>query len=117
MRVMQVGLGGFGRSWAEIARATEGVELVAVVDPSPTARAWAIESLGLGEEAVFASLGAALDAKAAEAVLVITPPETHHAVAEAALRAGKHVLLEKPLATTIDDARDLIRTAAAMDRI
>ena len=73
MRVIQVGLGGFGRSWAEIARATEGVELVAAVDSSPTARAWAIESLGLGEEAVFASLGAALDATAADAVLRDNP--------------------------------------------
>jgi predicted dehydrogenase len=117
MRVIQVGLGGFGRSWAEIARTAEGIELVAAVDPAPAARAWAIESLGLGEEAVFASLGAALEAAAADAALVITPPETHHAVAASALRARKHVLLEKPLATTFDEARDLIRTAAAMDRI
>jgi len=117
MRVIQVGLGGFGRGWAEIARTAEGIELVAAVDPSPAARAWAIESLDLGEEAVFTSLEAALDATAADAVLVITPPETHHAVAETALRAGKHVLLEKPLATTIDDARDLISVASAMDRI
>jgi predicted dehydrogenase len=117
MRVIQVGLGGFGRSWAEIARATEGIELAAVVDPSPAARAWAVAALGLAEDAVFPELDAALAATAADAVFVITPPETHHAVAGSALRAGKHVLLEKPLATTIDEAGDLIREAAAMDRI
>ncbi|MCC2629670.1 MAG: oxidoreductase [Thermomicrobiales bacterium] len=117
MRVIQVGLGGFGRSWAEIARATKGVELVAAVDPSPAARAWAIDALGLEEATVFADLERALDGTATDAVLVITPPDTHHALAKSALRAGKHVLLEKPLATTIDEGRDLIRTAAAMDRI
>jgi predicted dehydrogenase len=117
MRVIQVGLGGFGRSWAEIARAAAGVALVAAIDPSPTARAWAVAALGLAEEAVFPDLDAALDATAADAVFVITPPETHYAIAGSALRAGKHVLLEKPLATTFDEAGDLIREAAAMDRI
>jgi predicted dehydrogenase len=43
-------------------------------------------------------------------VLVITPPETHRAVADTALRAGKHFLLKKPRATTCDEARDLITT-------
>jgi predicted dehydrogenase len=116
MRVIQVGLGGFGRSWAEIARAMKGVEFVAAVDPSPAARAWAIDALGLEEATVFANIERALEGTATDAVLVITPPDTHHAVAKSALRAGKHVLLEKPLATTFDEARDLIRTAAAMDR-
>ena len=92
MRAIQVGLGGFGRSWAEIARTAEGIELVAAVDSSPAARSWAIEALGLREETVFTDLERALDATAADAVLVITPPDTHHAVTESALRAEKHVL-------------------------
>lgn len=117
MRVIQVGLGGFGRSWAELSRGAEGIELAAAADPAPAARAWAREALGLPENVVFPALEAALDAVAAEAVLVVTPPETHHAVAAAALRAGKHVLLEKPLATTIEEARDLVSRAAAADRI
>ena len=47
-----------------------------------------------------------------DAVLVATPPRTHHAIVEAALEAGKHVLVEKPLATTSADAIDLIEIAA-----
>jgi predicted dehydrogenase len=117
MRVIQVGLGGFGQSWAKIARATTGIELVAAVDSSPAARAWAIDAMGLDEAAVFADLEGALATIETDAVLVITPPNTHHAVATLALRAGKHVLLEKPLATTIEEARDLIQTAGAMGRI
>ena len=101
MRVIQVGLGGFGQSWAKIAQAATGVEFVAAVDASPAARAWAIDTLGLAEATVFADLEGALAKTTADAVLVITPPDTHHAVATAALRAGKHVLLEKPLATTL----------------
>ena len=46
-----------------------------------------------------------------DAVLVATPPHTHHPIVRAALEAGKHVLVEKPLATTSDDARDLIEVA------
>jgi predicted dehydrogenase len=51
-----------------------------------------------------------------EAVLVITPPDSHHAVVTSALRAGKHVLVEKPLAPTIAEASELIATADAADR-
>ena len=51
-----------------------------------------------------------------DAVIVATPPRTHHAIVKAALEAGKHVLVEKPLATTSADAIDLVdlarRTAA-----
>jgi predicted dehydrogenase len=39
-----------------------------------------------------------------DAVVVATPPRTHHAIVKAALEAGKHVLVEKPLATTSADA-------------
>ena len=44
-----------------------------------------------------------------DAVIVATPPRTHHAIVKAALEAGKHVLVEKPLATTSADAVDLVR--------
>ena len=49
-------------------------------------------------------------------MLAITPPATHHAVVTEALLAGKHVLVEKPLATTIADAKDLIATADRAER-
>ncbi|MBO7741957.1 MAG: Gfo/Idh/MocA family oxidoreductase, partial [Victivallales bacterium] len=47
-----------------------------------------------------------------QAVFVATNNRTHVEVAEAALRAGKHVIVEKPLATTSEDARRLIAIAA-----
>jgi predicted dehydrogenase len=43
-----------------------------------------------------------------QAVAIATPPRTHHELVRRALRAGKHVLVEKPLATSVTDAEDLI---------
>jgi predicted dehydrogenase len=51
-----------------------------------------------------------------DALIVATPPRTHHAIASAALEAGKHVLVEKPLATTSADALDLIDIAGRRGR-
>ena len=62
---------------------------------------------------VFGDVEAVLEDPSIDAVLVATPPRTHHRLADAALRAGKHVLVEKPLARSAAEARDLIDTADA----
>ncbi|MFN8593625.1 MAG: Gfo/Idh/MocA family oxidoreductase [Thermomicrobiales bacterium] len=116
LRIIQAGLGGFGRSWADVVR-VDGVERVAVVDPAPEARDWAVATLGLGADRCFATLDEALKKVPADAVLIVTPPETHHQLAKTALAAGKHVLTEKPLVTTLDAARDLVGASAAAHRI
>ena len=46
-----------------------------------------------------------------DAVSIATPPATHHPLAKRALEAGKHVLVEKPLATTAADAEELVELA------
>ncbi len=46
-----------------------------------------------------------------EAVIVVTPHQAHYDITLQALAAGKHVLVEKPLATKLDDARQMIRAA------
>jgi predicted dehydrogenase len=62
---------------------------------------------------VFADLDELLADPALDAVLVATPPHTHHPLVRKALLAGKHVLVEKPLATSSEDAHDLIEVATA----
>jgi predicted dehydrogenase len=52
-----------------------------------------------------------------EAVSIATPPSTHYELARRALQAGKHVIVEKPLATSVDDAQALIELAAHVDRV
>jgi len=88
-----------------------GVSLAAVVDPNPVALQSAGETPGYG------SLEEALAGVECDAVVVSSPPETHHAVAKSALEAGKHVLCEKPLSTSLSDALDLMETARRANRI
>jgi predicted dehydrogenase len=64
---------------------------------------------------VIADLDELLDDPTIDAVIVATPPRTHHGIVKSALLAGKHVLVEKPLATTSADAIDLIETAQMRD--
>ena len=52
-----------------------------------------------------------------EAVIMATPPKTHHALAKRALEAGKHVLVEKPLATRLTDAQELAELAESSDLV
>jgi len=86
-----------------------GVELAAVVDSE--ARRYVETTPG------YRVLEEALARVDCDAVLVASPPGTHHVVAKAALQAGKHVLCEKPLATTLQDAFDLVETADTAERI
>jgi len=57
-------------------------------------------------------LASALDLPGVDAVVVATPTSTHHRVARAALQRGKHVFVEKPLATSVSDAEQLCELAA-----
>jgi predicted dehydrogenase len=66
---------------------------------------------------VFTDIQGVLDDPTVDALIVATPPRTHHAIAGAALRAGKHVLVEKPLATSSADAGELLDLAAANDLV
>jgi predicted dehydrogenase len=54
---------------------------------------------------------AVLDDPAIDAVAIATPPRTHFNLVKAALEAGKHVLVEKPLATTVAEAEELVELA------
>jgi predicted dehydrogenase len=72
------------------------------------------ENPGAEGAADFAKL---LADPAVEAVVLATPVATHYPLALAALKAGKHVLVEKPLATSSSDAEELVRVAAAGRRI
>jgi 1,5-anhydro-D-fructose reductase (1,5-anhydro-D-mannitol-forming) len=66
---------------------------------------------------VHASLDAFLADPDVDAVVVATPNSLHAQHVIAALRAGKHVLVEKPMATSVDDAREMVRAAREAGRI
>jgi predicted dehydrogenase len=78
--------------------------------------------VGLAEDRSYASYqdmiaGEALRADGIEVVAVVTPNHLHFPVTKACLEAGLHVICDKPLTVTVEEARDLRRIAEAADRI
>jgi predicted dehydrogenase len=102
-----IGVGGFGAFCAAAYRAMDEVRLVAVADVD-VARARAAAPDGA---AVYADDRELLADPRVDVVAVNTPPFLHARMARAAAEAGKHVFVEKPLATSLDDARDVIAAA------
>ena len=104
-----VGCGYWGSKHVRVFDAIESVHEVTLVDSN----AERLHGLGRSFRTAprFGDLASALPH--VDAVVVATPPSSHVPVALAAIEAGKHVLVEKPLATTVTGARRLI---AAADR-
>lgn len=84
------------------------IDVVAVVDLDADRAAAAAERVGAPP---FTSLAAALDSVAIDAVDVLVPHGAHEAVAVDVLGAGKHLLLEKPMAPTLDACDRILRMA------
>ena len=114
-----VGAGVIGEGHARAIVAVPGVRVAALVDPSRERRgavARALDELGQPPAAEFASLGEALALPDVDLVAICTPSGMHVALAEQAIAAGRHVLIEKPLDVDLERARrfaDIARTAAA----
>jgi predicted dehydrogenase len=84
----------------------EGIELVAVSDPSEdvaraVARRYDLSAAHTDQASVWAD-------ESIEAVAITAPDRFHHALTTEALKAGKHVLVEKPLTETVQEAEDLV---------
>lgn len=110
-----VGCGEWGRNHVRAFVGLPGARLLHVADASPERREVA---RGIAPDAVVSDdLAAALADPAVGAVVVATPSPTHAALGRAALAAGKHVLIEKPLAPTAAEADDLVARATAAGRI
>jgi predicted dehydrogenase len=106
-RIAVVGYGYWGSKHVRVLSSTPGVD-VTIVDGQPTRLAEAAAHYPSARLA--ARLDDVLDD--VDAVVIATPPGSHAAIAQRALESGKHVLVEKPLATTVEDAELLVKTAA-----
>src|SRR5262245_57554338 len=84
-------------------------QLAAVCEPLPARREWVQQHYpGLP---AFASLPELLARSAVEALLIATPPATHYALAMQALEAGRHVMVEKPMALGVAHAGALLQAS------
>ena len=110
VRVAVVGAGYLGRFHAQKYAQLDGAELVAVVDTNAD-RAAAVADECNCEAA--GDLAAVTDR--IEAASVVVPTSSHHNVAMPLLAAGKHLLLEKPIASTLEDADAIVAAATAAD--
>ena len=113
LRAGVAGAGVMGRNHARVLAELKDFELVAVLDPDEAAARATAEAWGATPVAtVEAFIGAGLDC-----AVIATPNRTHADLGVALLEAGVHVLVEKPIAATVDDARRMIDAAAAHGRV
>src|SRR5687767_4710697 len=111
VRVGVIGAGGrMGQLHAQTYHSLPNAELVSVCDVDEAAAASVGERLGATVRRDFDEL---LADPALEAVSICTPDQLHVEPAVAAAGAGKHVLLEKPIATTLEDAQTIAQACAA----
>ena len=106
VRLGVVGVGHLGRHHARIASTLEGAELVAVVDTNAERAAAASTATGAPARAGFRDIIGEVDA-----VTIAVPTEQHRDVALPFLERGVAVLVEKPMARSLDEARELVDAA------
>ena len=106
-----IGAGVWGETHAGIYAEHPRANPVAICDRD-IAKAKAVAAK-YGIERVYGSVEAMLDAGGFEAVSVVTPDHLHADPAVACAEAGKHLLIEKPIATTCEDVRRIVSAARA----
>lgn len=108
-RIAVIGYGYWGPNVARNFQALDGCELYAVCDPD-AARLDAAKGLYPAVRTVLDARDLLNDASV-DAVAICTPVHTHFELAHAAIRAGKHVLVEKPLTSSVESAQELVTLA------
>ena len=112
-KIIHVGLGGWGMDWERSALTTiaDRVSVTGIVEAFAPNMQRAQEVLGYTDAQSFTSLAEAMGSVEADAVLITSPPATHKEIAIEAMRAGKHVLSEKPMASSIEEAAEMVRVS------
>lgn len=106
LRAGVIGVGSLGRYHAQKYATMDGVELYGVADVVPERSSSIATELGCRAVALAADLLPHVDL-----VSVVVPTETHHQVTIACLEAGVHVLVEKPITRTLEEADELVALA------
>jgi predicted dehydrogenase len=114
IKVGVIGCGYWGPQLIRNLHEMPAAELIAVADAKPERLEFVRRHYP--EVKVFSSHTQLLETDV-EAVVIATPIHTHHALAKEALDAGKHIMVEKPLAASVSEAVELIQVAEAKKRL
>ncbi|WP_299809184.1 Gfo/Idh/MocA family oxidoreductase [Tardiphaga sp.] len=109
LRVGVVGAGVMGTNHGRVMAGLPGIELIGIVDPLPEHRARADKMIGC---ATFTDLEQLISA-GVDAVTIAAPTHLHHQVALACISRGIHVLVEKPIASSVAEGREIVEAARA----
>ena len=112
VRTAVIGVGYLGRFHAQKYAALPACELVAVVDANATHRDAVAAETRCRAVADYRDILGEVDA-----VSIATPTPLHYPIARECLERGIHVLVEKPITTTLEEARSLVETAARAGRV
>jgi predicted dehydrogenase len=112
VRTAVIGVGYLGRFHAQKYASLPDARLVAVVDADAATRERVAGELGCRAVGDYTSILGEVDA-----VSIATPTSLHHSIAKTCLERGIHVLVEKPITETREQARELVVLAAAAGRV
>lgn len=112
IRVGVVGVGHLGQHHARIYASLPQCELVGIADIDPKAAQKISRQYGGGAYADYRELFGRVDA-----LSIVVPTVYHHAIAADCLKHGIHLMVEKPITSTVEEAQDLIRLANEYNRI
>ena len=101
-----VGVGYLGKHHARIYSGLDGVDLVAVADPDMNAARKVADEYGCKAVADYREVLDQVDA-----LSIVTPTSLHYDISLECIRAGKHLLIEKPITTTVEEADSLMAEA------
>jgi predicted dehydrogenase len=116
IKIIHIGIGMRGRHWLEYVRDYPDAVSVACVDPEPQALNEVKTMFGQEHCQYFADLDTALRDTSPDAALIASPSALHVEHALQALEAGLAVMVEKPFAPTVADARRILKKANAMGK-
>jgi len=113
-RMAVVGVGAMGKNHARVCSEIPEADLVAVVDENQSLAETAARLHGATAYQDYKKM---LKGDKPEAVIVAVPTQAHHRVVSDLLKAGCNVLVEKPIAATIEEAREIVELAEELDLV
>jgi predicted dehydrogenase len=111
MRFGLIGLGTIGQVRRAALARTPGCSLAAVFDANRE-----LTRTSMSDAVIFRSAEELLASDSCEAVIISTPPDSHEALAIRAFESGKHVLVEKPMASSVEASRRMVETSRRTGR-